>query len=143
MNGQRTLRISTIPEARNHPILGLLFLTFFLSILNEYPPRSLLFLEEILVVLMRMSILSLSHLYYQLKFFSYTYVFKYLPLHYCFPLFTHLKFQRDFPVTLRYFNLFIFTNFPFHLFVCIINITFSPTLTHSNIFLFTTACFNP
>ena len=30
----------------------------------------------------------------RLFFFSYTYVFQSLPLHYCFPLFTHLQFQR-------------------------------------------------
>ena len=36
MNGQRTLRISTVPEAQNHPTQGLLFLPFFSYVLNKY-----------------------------------------------------------------------------------------------------------
>ena len=35
MNGQRTLRISTVSKAKNHPILGLLFLPFFSSVITN------------------------------------------------------------------------------------------------------------
>ena len=37
INGQPTLRISTVPEAQNHPIIGLLFSPFFSSVLNKCP----------------------------------------------------------------------------------------------------------
>ena len=82
MNGQLTLRISNVSEAQNHPILGMLFLPFFSSVLNESPLWYLLFMEEILVVLMMMSIFSLPHSYYKLDLFSYTYLLQYLRLHY-------------------------------------------------------------
>ena len=112
MNGQYKVRISTFTEARNHPILGMLFLPLFSSVLNESPPWSLLLLGEIIVVSMIMKTLSLPHLYYQLEFFSYTYVFHSILPQYFFPSFPHLQFQREFSAILRYFNLFLFTNFP-------------------------------
>ena len=70
--------------------------TFLFIYLNESRIWSWLFLEEILVVLMRISIFSIPHSYYHLELFFYSYIFQYLPLHYCFPSFTHLQFQRDF-----------------------------------------------
>ena len=142
MNGQRTLSISTIREARNNPIIRLLFFPLFSSVLNKSPLWSLLFLEEIIVVSMRMSILSLLiHMinstssptltYSNLLLFTIDFL--------CFHIYSS---KVTFSVTLRYFNLFLFTIFPFHSFVCTHNINFSPTLTPSNIFLLTTACFN-
>ena len=71
MNGQSTLRISTVTEAQNYPILGMLFLPLFLYVLNQSPLWYLVFLEEIIVVLIRMSILSLPHSYDQLDIISY------------------------------------------------------------------------
>ena len=47
MNGQRTLRISTVTETRNHPILGLICLYFFSSALKESPPEITNTKEEI------------------------------------------------------------------------------------------------
>ena len=61
MNGERTLRISTVPEAWNHPIIGMLFLAFFSYVLNESTLWYLLFMEEILVISMMMYILSLPY----------------------------------------------------------------------------------
>ena len=72
MNGEHTWTISTRPESLNHPIIGMRFLTIFLSVLNKSPLLSLFFQEDILVVLMRMSIPSLPHCFYQLDFSSYT-----------------------------------------------------------------------
>ena len=48
MNGQHTVRISTVPESQNHPILRLLFLPFFSSVRNKYPLWSVLLLGDIL-----------------------------------------------------------------------------------------------
>ena len=45
--------------------------------------------------------------------------------------------------TLKYFNFFHFTISPLYFLICNLNIHFYPTLTISNIFLFTTACFTP
>ena len=44
INGQHTLRLSAFPEAWNHPILGLLVLPFFYSVLNESPLLFLIFM---------------------------------------------------------------------------------------------------
>ena len=48
-----------------------------------------------------------------------------------------------FSATLRYFNLFLFTIFSFHLFIFNLSIPFYPNLTHSNLFLFTIDFFTP
>ena len=46
MKDKLTLRISTVTEAQNHPILGLLCLPLFSSVLNKSTLWSLLFMEE-------------------------------------------------------------------------------------------------
>ena len=97
-----------------------LFNTFFLRFIcsKKTPIWSLIFLEDILILLTRMSIPSLPHSYYQLDFISYTYVFQSLPLHYWILHFLIYSFNVTFSVTLRSFNLFLFTIFPFtYLFV--------------------------
>ena len=144
MNGQSTLRISTFHEAQNHSILGLLFLPLFSSVINEYTLWYLMFLEDILVVLMWMSILSLPHSYNinsnSCPTLTYSNIFL-LPADFlCFLVYS---FNVNISATLRYFNLFLFTIFSFQFFVFYLNITFSLTLTQSNIFLLATSCFTP
>ena len=46
MNGKRTLRISTVPEAQNHPILGMRFLPLFSSPLEPINTKEDICLEE-------------------------------------------------------------------------------------------------
>ena len=60
---------------------------FIFYFLIDSPLSSLLFQEDILDFLMRMSIPSLPDCIYQFDSFSYTYVFQYLPLHLCFLFF--------------------------------------------------------
>ena len=142
INGQSKLSISTIPEAQNHLIIGLLSLPFFSDVLIESPLWCLLVLEDLLffdddVHPFNSSFIISTQL---------------LLLHLGIPISSSLLLipfissfiisNVAFPPTLTYFNLFLFTNYSFQFLIYNINTLFYPTLTHSNLFLVVPACFD-
>ena len=115
MNSQPTLRVSTVAEERNHPILGLLFLPLFSSVLNESPLWYLLVRRVFL--LFWWWCLSFKFLIYNIKVTS--------------------------SPTLTYYNIFLFNTASFHFLIYNIKIILYPTLMIWNLFLFTSSCFTP
>ena len=143
INGKRILRNSTIPEAKNHPILGILFLPFFSYLLNESPLWFFCFWRSFFFLIWGCP--SFHFLVYNIYSTSSP-----TPTYFNLFLFATASFHSliyninvTSSPTFTYFNLFHFANASFRFLVYNININFSPTLAHSNIFLFTTSLFTP